>query len=171
MITRADFERYHLNKIKAAWGFFDRAAAATGVPASILAAIASRETGVRNISGDGGMGTGVMQIDKRYHEFARTPDTWDWAKNIMYGARLLATNLKTARATGVDELNALRIAIAGYNQGMSATSGAVADYRKYGDPDRTTTGKDYSKDVLQRAAWIEELVPAAATGSKKNSGG
>jgi membrane-bound lytic murein transglycosylase MltF len=169
MITKDDFVRYRLSRIKAAWGFFDRASAATGIPASILAAVASRETGVRNISGDSGYGTGVMQIDKRYHAFAKTQATWDWMQNIMYGAKLLAANIKEAQAAGVDEFNALRCAVAGYNQGMSKTSGAIADYRRYGDPDKTTTGGDYSKDVLRQAAWIEELVPAASSGKKKTN--
>jgi hypothetical protein len=169
MITRAVFERYHLTKIKDAWGYFANAAAATGIPAAVLAAIASRETGVRMIVGDGGHGRGVMQIDDRYHSaFTSSPAAMDWTQNPMYGAKVLASYLQQAISGGVDEFNALRVALAGYNQGLS---GAKADYQNYGDPDKTTTGGDYSKDVLQRAEWIEENIPAAAAGSKKNCGG
>ena len=38
-----------------------------GLPHGMLLAIASRETGCRNVVGDGGHGRGVFQIDDRWH--------------------------------------------------------------------------------------------------------
>ena len=38
------------------------------LPAGLMLAIASRETNMRNINGDGGHGRGVFQIDDRYHQ-------------------------------------------------------------------------------------------------------
>ena len=45
--------------------FFKTAAERYQLPPEILLAIASRETNMRNIIGDGGHGYGIMQIDDR----------------------------------------------------------------------------------------------------------
>lgn len=70
----------------------DAASEKYGIPPNILKAVAWQESGWRaNASSfDGGHGKGIMQIDDRFHEFARTQDVWDPAKNIDYGARYLA---------------------------------------------------------------------------------
>lgn len=69
----------------------DAAAQRYGIPADILKGVAYQESGWRAdaSSFDGGHGKGVMQIDDRYHQFAKTQDVWDPAKNIDYGARYL----------------------------------------------------------------------------------
>lgn len=61
------------------------------IPPDYLYAVAWQEsTWNPNLSSfDGGHGKGVMQIDDRFHEFARTPQVWDPAANIEYGARFL----------------------------------------------------------------------------------
>ena len=51
-----------------------------------------------------------------------------------------------------DEL--LRTGIAAYNSGLWA----YYNLTKYGDPDRRTTGRDYSKDVLKRAQVFRKLL-------------
>ena len=51
-----------------------------------------------------------------------------------------------------DEL--LHAAIAAYNSGLWA----YYSLTKYGDPDRRTTGRDYSKDVLRRAQVFRKLL-------------
>ncbi len=63
-----------------------------GIPENILKAVAWQEStwNARALSFDGQHGKGVMQIDDRYHAFAKTPDVFDSAKNIDYGARYLA---------------------------------------------------------------------------------
>lgn len=62
-----------------------------GIPANILKAVAWQESGWRaNASSfDGGHGKGIMQIDDRFHQFARTNEVWDPVKNIDYGAKYL----------------------------------------------------------------------------------
>jgi len=164
MITQTDFERYHLPRIKAWYGFFDAASKDAGVPVSVLAAIACRETNVRNISGDSGHGHGVMQIDDRSHSaFTSSQAVWDVGQNILYAARLLASNIRDAASHGIDDFNSLRVAVAAYNHGP----GAIHDYQVHGNPDLNTYNGDYSRDVLQVAGWVEEALPAAASSKKK----
>lgn len=69
----------------------DAAAEKYGIPPNILKGVAYQESGWRaNASSfDGGHGKGIMQIDDRYHEFARTNAVWDPAQNINYGANYL----------------------------------------------------------------------------------
>jgi len=63
-----------------------------GIPENILKAVAWQEStwNARALSFDGQHGKGVMQIDDRYHAFAKTPEVFDSAKNIDYGAKYLA---------------------------------------------------------------------------------
>lgn len=63
-----------------------------GIPENILKAVAWQEStwNAKALSFDGQHGKGVMQIDDRYHAFAKTPEVFDSAKNIDYGAKYLA---------------------------------------------------------------------------------
>jgi len=70
----------------------DAAAQKYGIPPDILKALAYQESTWSNILGRDKHGKGVLQIDDRYYPFARTTNVWDPAKNIDYGARLLAKN-------------------------------------------------------------------------------
>lgn len=69
----------------------EAAARRHAIPPDILKAVAYQESGWRADakSFDGGHGKGVMQIDDRFHEFAKTRAVWDPAKNIEYGSRYL----------------------------------------------------------------------------------
>lgn len=62
-----------------------------GIPPNVLKAVAWQEStwNPDAKSFDGQHGKGVMQIDDRFHEFARTPDVWDPKKNIEYGSKYL----------------------------------------------------------------------------------
>lgn len=64
-----------------------------GIDPDLLKAVAWKESTwrPRARSFDGGHGKGVMQIDDRYHLFARTKAVWNPARNIDYGARYLRT--------------------------------------------------------------------------------
>lgn len=70
----------------------EAAARKYNIPEDTLKAVAWQESTWRPdaSSYDGGHGKGVMQIDDRYHQFARTEAVWDAAKNIDYGANYLA---------------------------------------------------------------------------------
>lgn len=70
----------------------EAAAQKYGVPPDIVKAVAWQESTWRaNASSfDGGHGKGVMQIDDRFHQFARTNAVWDPAQNIDYGVKYLS---------------------------------------------------------------------------------
>lgn len=92
--------------------------------------------------GDGGHGRGLMQIDDRDRPpfpgraaFVASADWKDPAKNVLFGARILAAYYGHSSGD-------LGRAIAAYN------AGPVAFTAK--NPDAYTTKKDYSKDVLAR---------------------
>lgn len=74
----------------------DAASKKYGIPPNILKAVAWQESGWNSkaLSFDGHHGKGVMQIDDRFHQFARTEDVFDPAKNIDYGAKYLASLYK-----------------------------------------------------------------------------
>lgn len=63
-----------------------------GIPPNILKAVAYQESGwnPKALSFDGHHGKGVMQIDDRFHQFARTNEVFDPQKNIEYGAKYLS---------------------------------------------------------------------------------
>lgn len=150
--------------------------------AADLMGIASRETELDpkwlTKPGDGGNGFGLMQADKR--SFASWIKTGEWKqadKSIEMGAivlmkkwddvqycvgiRCTVTSSKDGKRytfTGKDVKGvvAQRVAIAAYNAGRWAHY-AVSNGK---DVDAYTTGKDYSKDVMSRAAKFRELLKA-----------
>lgn len=141
------------------------------LPAGLLLALGSRETGCRNIAGDGGHGRGVFQIDDRFHaawlaahgagDPGAVPPVADAAR---YAATLLAANLEYGRGHGVPAAQLLKFALSAYNAGAG---GALAGLEQ-GDSDRRTAHGDYGRDVLARLEavrrWLERtgVDPAAA---------
>lgn len=71
----------------------EAAAAKHGIPVDVLKGVAWQESRwlPAALSFDGQHGKGVMQIDDRWHDFAKTPAVFDPAANIEYGATLLAS--------------------------------------------------------------------------------
>jgi hypothetical protein len=93
-------------------------------------------------TGDGGHGRGLMQIDDRAYPDFCASDRWkDPRENIRYGAGILALKWKA--------LQSKREAIAAYNCGVGNVRRAI---REGQDIDRYTTFRNYSADVLKRAA-------------------
>ena len=147
-----------------------------------LMGIASRETNLDpkwlTKAGDRGHGFGLMQIDKRsFPEFTKSNRWQDARQGILYGARVLmqkwadvegnagkrltVTNSKTGKryaftSPRVSGAIAQTVTIAAYNGGRWAMYG----YANGGDPDKYTTGKDYSSDVMARARVFRELLAA-----------
>jgi hypothetical protein len=138
-------------------------AAAHGLPAALLFAIASRETNCVNCLGDfqqgEAHGVGIVQVDIQHAEARQARDDGSWRTDpdalIAVGAQLLADNLRRVRqefsALNGDEQ--MKIAASGYNCGMSA---AIAGARE-GDSDRHTTGHNYGADVIARMKLFEQL--------------
>ena len=61
-----------------------------GIPENLLKAVAWKEsTYGQHLHGSDGHGRGVMQIDNRWHKFARTSDAMNSAANIDYSAQQL----------------------------------------------------------------------------------
>jgi hypothetical protein len=148
-------------------GFADKLAQraeAHGFPTPFFFAIASRETNCINMLGDFQHGefhgVGIVQIDIQ-HKIARDArDSGSWKTNpdplIEFGAQMLADNIKSAQQAfpNLGTQQQMKIAASGYNCGMgNAILGA-----KNGDSDLHTTGKDYGRDVMTRAAIFEELL-------------
>lgn len=101
----------------------------------------------------GGFGRGLMQIDFDAFPFARTQDWKDAKKNILFGCEVLGNNLQLMkRRTNLEGRELLRAALAAYNSGPGNVLTAIRDGR---DVDFFTAGRDYSKDVLNRAGWFQ----------------
>lgn len=134
------------------------------LPAGLLLAVASQETDMNDVVGDGGHGRGLFQIDDRSHtDFLKRngaggvggkPPT---AVAALYAAGLLRWNLDYGASNGVRQGDRLRFMLSAYNAGAG---GAIAGYRE-GDSDRRTTGGDYGRSVLLRYAVFQELLGAA----------
>ncbi len=71
----------------------EAAAEKYGIPPNILKAVAWQEStwNPQAKSFDGQHGKGVMQIDDRWHEFAKTDAVFDPKQNIEYGTKYLAS--------------------------------------------------------------------------------
>lgn len=156
--------------------FFEEAHEKYNLPVELLLAIASRESGMRNIVGDHGRGFGLMQIDSGAFPLWCKTDAWQNPRNgIFKGALVLSDNIKTVHRLqgkrcwktwggkvrytapkGLSTEQVMRVAIAGYNTGVGNSLWG----QLLGTPDRTTTGGDYSRDVLQRAADFRRLIEA-----------
>ena len=71
------------------WPFITDTNTRYGFPPCLLHAVASRETNMRNVVGDGGHGHGVFQLDDRWHQIPPGFDT-DVAAQTETAARMLA---------------------------------------------------------------------------------
>lgn len=138
------------------------------VDLALILAIASRESGMRNIVGDGGHGRGFFQQDDRYQQaFLRAVRGCKPGTNtavfptalpkgrvptIAAGARrcvaMLEQNVTEAKRLGIPDGERTRFALAAYNAGVG---GALSGWQSDRNPDKHTAGGDYGEDVLARA--------------------
>ena len=134
-----------------------QSAAKYRLPLEFVLGIASRETGIRNIAGDGGHGRGVLQIDDRYHTIAATTNFLAHPEVLIdYGCMMLADNLRLVqgRWPSFTSQQHLKITAASYNAGMTGASRGAVE----GDADKYTTGHDYGSDVVKRTALFAEIL-------------
>jgi len=125
-----------------------------GLPRALMLAVASRETGCRDIVGDFGHGRGVFQIDDRFHH--------DWldghdaagpgavpplAAAADLAATLLADGLAVARKHALKGEAAVKFAASAYNAGVG---GALGGLRR-GDPDAARGGGHRVEQVARHA--------------------
>lgn len=136
--------------------FFAEAAQSFNWPVELLLAIASRETNVRNILGDGGHGHGIMQIDDRSFPNFTSSDRWKIPRlNILKGAEVLDLKRRFLSRRGVTGTLLARASVAAYNGGEARVKRAIDLGR---DVDSVTTQRNYSADVLGRSAIFRELL-------------
>jgi len=160
--TEADLKHQLQNASSSGWlPFFDAAAQLHGFPAELLLGIASRETNMRNIKGDlrNGVfhGYGIMQVDIGTDPaFCQgwTPDKVEGS--IQCGVKILAGKRDFLAARGITDLKAIAAA---YNTGEGNVFHSV---QAGADPDRTTTGADYGRDVLARMDVFARLRAATS---------
>src|SRR5271166_496635 len=140
------------------------AARAHGLDPTLLAAVAAQETGGpgsnsgTNITGDGGHGHGLFQIDDRYHAFASTPAAMQPGANANYAAGMLANLLQQNGGN-------VRAALSAYNAGSPSAEGTVTSW-----PGGQQLG--YADSVMQHYATIQQATqqavddaPAAVAGT------
>ncbi len=136
--------------------FFDEAASQFNWPVALLLAIASRESNIQNILGDGGHGRGIMQIDDRsFPDFANSGRWRDPRQNILMGARVLSGKRRFLTQNGVGGALLTRASVAAYNSGEGNVRRAI---RRGLDVDTFTAHRNYSADVLGRAEVFAELL-------------
>lgn len=135
-----------------------------GLDPAVVAGLVSRESGGGRLLGkngcppgtaDGGHRRGLLLIDDRIHPgFFSLGNLWRRpAANLAYGCFILRQLLTTLarRLPGRDEDGVLRAALAAWNRGLAEVLRVV---RAGGDPDAVTPNGDFSRDVLDRAAWL-----------------
>ena len=95
-----------------------------------------------------------MQVDFDAHEFARTGNWQDPKENIQYGCKVLSDNRDffVRRGGGLNGTTLIQAAIASYNAGAGNVLRAIRDGQ---DIDFYTAGRNYSRDVLDRAGWFQ----------------
>jgi peptidoglycan hydrolase-like protein with peptidoglycan-binding domain len=169
-----------LNEATKYKGLIDAVAAQSGLSAALIGGIGSRESGwglSLKPAGPGGTGDsaarraptqfrtgplppdnlgygrGLMQIDYDSQELARTGNWQDPAQNIPAGCKILTgfRDLLQHR-TSLTGADLIRAAVASYNSGPGRVLTAIQSKQ---DVDFFTAGRDYSKDVLNRAGWFQ----------------
>jgi hypothetical protein len=181
-ITEAIARRQYQAAKRAGWlPFVIEASEAFDIAPEIILAVCSRETNLNasylHQAGDGGNGYGLMQVDRRaFPQWVRAGLWRDARECFMKGSEILAGNrswlqdhagkpvvVKDSRGNRRSftlpvfsgEL-LMQVAIGMYNGGPW-----VASNPAYNKPvDVSTTGKDYSTDVLERAEYFDSLLDA-----------
>ncbi|HBH34943.1 MAG TPA: hypothetical protein DDW45_00565 [Gammaproteobacteria bacterium] len=140
------------NDLDSVWkiaGRFVSAAGKFGIPAAILAALASREARcgavLRRGWGDNDNAFGIMQIDKRYHDILGQNDPAS-IEHIEQAAGIFTDYLEQVmkKHPKWKDKHALKGAAVAYNSGVS-------NVNTIGGMDEGTTGEDYGSDVIARA--------------------
>jgi len=135
--------------VSAAWD----AALDGDVPLQLLLAVGSRESGLgRRLASTcihPGGEHGLWGIHPRwYGSFTSRTDPCDHAAHARKAAEILRS--------GYDRFGSWKEALVAYNAGPDAVERA----RRAGiNPDRYTTGGDYGRDVIERAAVIRNALP------------
>ncbi|MBG7601739.1 MAG: SH3 domain-containing protein [Gammaproteobacteria bacterium] len=140
-----------LNAVWKIAGRFVSVSGKFGIPAAILAALASRESRCGSMLfngwGDHENAFGIMQIDKRYHEILGQNDPAS-IEHIEQAAGIFTDNLEKLKQKHPKwkDKHLIKGAAAAYNFG-------VGNVKTIGKMDKGTTGDDYGSDVIARAQY------------------
>ena len=141
------------------WGALKQAAAAQNLELAFVLAIGSRETNLRDETGDGGHGHGVLQVDDRWHpEVAGKPIHRATPEELIdAGCQILAEAVRGVAHAHPDwpPDDQLKVAASAYNAGLRAALRGSAE----GDSDKYATPPPYGRDVMQRRAVFKSLLP------------
>jgi RHS repeat-associated protein len=127
------------------WDTIENAADSHNIDPAMLAAIAVRETGVRNIpQRGGGMGRGIFQIDLGAHPNVTEAQAYNPTFAANYAANLLDSNMNTLAAAhpNLNPAQLLQATAASYNFGTKNISGNPNTI------DVGTTGNNYGMNVV-----------------------
>lgn len=175
--TGSDLKQQYDRVVNDGWlQHFQDASLAYFWPVELLLAIGSRESNIQQIMGDNGNGAGIMQIDRRHNAAFVSSGIWqNIRQNVFYGARILSQkrqfivlnfeepirlgpdskgNFANVTIPRMDEIDLVSVSLAAYNVGLWA----VYHYVNSHNPDKTTTGGDYSNDVTMRAQVFRGLI-------------
>jgi len=127
------------------WGVIQQAAAANKIDPNLLAAIAIRESGFRNIpQTGGGLGRGIFQIDIGQNPSVTEAQAYNISYAANFSAHMLATNMSTLRTkyTNFTPSQLLQATAASYNLGTAGISGNPNTI------DIGTPGNNYGSNVV-----------------------
>ncbi|CAG5128305.1 unnamed protein product, partial [Candidula unifasciata] len=148
--------QYDMNDLNAHRDCYAASADKNCIQASLLAAIASRESrGGRLLYATGGYGDnnnawGIMQCDLRYSGLNCKQCPWDSCCHIeMLTSQTLVPFINQIhnKFPSWSQDQALQGGVAAYNQGPS-------NVNSWAGVDAATTGRDYSNDVIARAKYL-----------------
>lgn len=135
----------------------------------VLAGLGLRESGLGTCAGyapkgplgwgDQGHAFGLFQIDKRFHApFLATPASQTVEGQARYALALLQGNAASLGhlVPGLAPARALEATLCGYNASLTRVVNLV---RSGQDPNLATTGKDYGRWVVAKAAELREACP------------
>jgi len=128
------------------WAVIQRAADTNGIDPNLLAAVAVRESGFRNIpQSDGGLGRGIFQIEIGQNPSVTEQQAYDISYSANFAAHMLATNLDTLaiQHQNLTKTQLLQATAASYNLGTPNISGNPKTI------DKGTTGNNYGSNVLK----------------------
>lgn len=137
--------RSQFDRVMREWPWILDVEESTNLPPFMLVALGSRETNLRDVTGDGGHGRGVWQRDDR--SFA-IPDPYPIQEQALDAGNLLRSHFVAYRPLwSGSPIPVWRAAVCAYNAGRTGVRNAVAAGRS---PDSATTFGDYGADVMER---------------------
>ena len=144
-LATAGTDKNALSRLSDYWGVIEVAAAAHGIDPGMLAAIAIRETGVRNIPQQGGGdGRGLFQIDIGQNPSVTEKKAYDVTYSANFAAKMLASNMSylSKEFPELSRSQLLQATAASYNFGSGNISGNPNTI------DKGTTGNNYGINIL-----------------------